>query len=298
MGPQKRLDRRLEEVAKAVGGGYCRLQMPLRPALGVRGTVAGHWLGPLDGAGGTSVPMHPWRCPSPKYGPHPLAQSPCVPCLRRRAPHTNGHTPRLGPRCVAQHPQQRRPLHAVRQPGRRLRAKHAVLPHFVHDLVVLPQPRGRARSIRGLRVRRRRGLPQKARHEGPRDVPLPRPQKVEGQIGEVAHGAAPLLLRGGRLFPVLHKPDGRSSRALAQWSVVVLNRKAGARQTSCTPFAPAASHPTPAPQHLRVGTLGGFTSKKREQHIAYECQRDAVATAGGGGGIWNVQSLEWQTPER
>ena len=26
--PQKRLDRRLEEVAKAVGGGYCRLQMP------------------------------------------------------------------------------------------------------------------------------------------------------------------------------------------------------------------------------------------------------------------------------
>ena len=36
--PQKRLDGRLEEVAEAVGGGYCRLQMPLRPALGVRGT--------------------------------------------------------------------------------------------------------------------------------------------------------------------------------------------------------------------------------------------------------------------
>ena len=32
--------RRLEEVAKAVGGGYRRLQMPLKPALGVRGTVA------------------------------------------------------------------------------------------------------------------------------------------------------------------------------------------------------------------------------------------------------------------
>ena len=29
--PQKRLDMRLEEVAKAVGGRYCRLQMPLRP---------------------------------------------------------------------------------------------------------------------------------------------------------------------------------------------------------------------------------------------------------------------------
>ena len=40
--PQKRLGRRLEEVAEAVGGGYCRLQTPLKPALGVRGTVAGH----------------------------------------------------------------------------------------------------------------------------------------------------------------------------------------------------------------------------------------------------------------
>ena len=39
--PQKRLDRRLEGVAKAVGGGYCRLQMPLKLALVVRKTVAG-----------------------------------------------------------------------------------------------------------------------------------------------------------------------------------------------------------------------------------------------------------------
>ena len=35
--PQRRLDGRLEEVAKAVGGGYCRLQMPLKLALGVQG---------------------------------------------------------------------------------------------------------------------------------------------------------------------------------------------------------------------------------------------------------------------
>ena len=47
--PQKRLDRRLEEVAEAVGGGYCQLQMPLGLALGVRETVAGHRLGPLEG---------------------------------------------------------------------------------------------------------------------------------------------------------------------------------------------------------------------------------------------------------
>ena len=36
-GPQrrsrKRLDRRLEEVAEALGGGYCRLQTPLKLAL-------------------------------------------------------------------------------------------------------------------------------------------------------------------------------------------------------------------------------------------------------------------------
>ena len=47
--PRKRLDRRLEEVSKAVGGGYCRLQMPLKPALGVRGTVAGRGLDALEG---------------------------------------------------------------------------------------------------------------------------------------------------------------------------------------------------------------------------------------------------------
>ena len=38
----------LEEVAKAVGGGYCRLQVPLKLALGVRETVAGHRLGALS----------------------------------------------------------------------------------------------------------------------------------------------------------------------------------------------------------------------------------------------------------
>ena len=61
--PQKRFDGRLEEVAKAVWAGYCRLQMPLRLPLGVRETVAGHRLGALDGGGGVAppIPMHPWR---------------------------------------------------------------------------------------------------------------------------------------------------------------------------------------------------------------------------------------------
>ena len=48
---QKRLDGRLEEVAKAVGGGCCRLQKPLRLALGASGTVAGHKLGALEEGG-------------------------------------------------------------------------------------------------------------------------------------------------------------------------------------------------------------------------------------------------------
>ena len=39
--PQMPLGWRLEEVAEAVGGGYCRLQMPLRPALEVRGPGGG-----------------------------------------------------------------------------------------------------------------------------------------------------------------------------------------------------------------------------------------------------------------
>ena len=56
--PQGRFDRRLEEVAKAVGGGYCRLQMPLKPALAVRETVAGRRLGAMEGGGGDPPPSN------------------------------------------------------------------------------------------------------------------------------------------------------------------------------------------------------------------------------------------------
>ena len=64
--PHRRLRRRLEEVAKAVEGGYCRLQMPLKPALAVRGTLAGHRLGALEGGGlHPPIPKHP--CP-PRCG--------------------------------------------------------------------------------------------------------------------------------------------------------------------------------------------------------------------------------------
>ena len=58
---QERLDRRLEEVAKAVWGGYCRLEGPLKPALAGGGKVAGHRLGALEvGGGGGYLP--PFQC--------------------------------------------------------------------------------------------------------------------------------------------------------------------------------------------------------------------------------------------
>ena len=56
--PQERWDRRLEEVAEAVGDGYCRLQMPLRLALAVRETAAGHRVGAVGGGG---VPLPPFQ---------------------------------------------------------------------------------------------------------------------------------------------------------------------------------------------------------------------------------------------
>ena len=66
-GAPEAVGRRLGEVAKAVGGGYCWLQMPLRLALGVRGTVAGKRLGALDGGG---LPPPPFQC-IPAHPPLP-----------------------------------------------------------------------------------------------------------------------------------------------------------------------------------------------------------------------------------
>ena len=64
--PQQQLDRQLEEVAKAVGGSCCWVQMPLTLALAVRGTPAGQRLGALErGGGATPLPMHPCFAPMP-----------------------------------------------------------------------------------------------------------------------------------------------------------------------------------------------------------------------------------------
>ena len=58
--PQRRVDRGSEEVAKAVGGGYCQLQMPWKLALAVRETAAGYKLGALEEGGGGCLP--PFQC--------------------------------------------------------------------------------------------------------------------------------------------------------------------------------------------------------------------------------------------
>ena len=60
--PQRLLDRRVEEVVKAVGGGYCRLQMPFSLAFAIRETVTGHRRGALEVGGGVTSPppMQPW----------------------------------------------------------------------------------------------------------------------------------------------------------------------------------------------------------------------------------------------
>ena len=67
----------MEEVAEAVGGGYCLLQMPLKLAFAVRETVAGHGLGPEEGgATSPSSNAHPWvrpPCTCTSKGPeHPV----------------------------------------------------------------------------------------------------------------------------------------------------------------------------------------------------------------------------------
>ena len=70
--PQKQLGRRLEEVAEAVGGDHCRLQMPLKLALGVRETVTGRRVGALGGGGGylPSFQCIPPPYPSPPQPPY------------------------------------------------------------------------------------------------------------------------------------------------------------------------------------------------------------------------------------
>ena len=82
--PQGRLDGRLEEV-EAVGGGYCRLQMPLRLAVAVRETAAGHGPGALGAAMGQVAmsALGSSRACSPRPSPPTVhCMSQCPPIVR------------------------------------------------------------------------------------------------------------------------------------------------------------------------------------------------------------------------
>ena len=75
--PQNRLGMRLSGVAKAVGGGYCRLQMLFKLALVARETVAGHRLGAFEGGGGLNPP--PFQCiPGGLCVPYPQPHYVCT----------------------------------------------------------------------------------------------------------------------------------------------------------------------------------------------------------------------------
>ena len=106
--PQRRLDGRLEEVAKAVGGRFCRLPMLRKPALGVRDRVSGHGRG---GGGATPTPPNamdgPHQCHAPRpkeacmYSPSSPNDAPgqaqgCSGLVRGRRAHPPP-TPNAGP---------------------------------------------------------------------------------------------------------------------------------------------------------------------------------------------------------
>ena len=96
-------------LPKRLGGGYCRLHMPLKLALAVRGTVAGRRLGALEGRGGIPPSNAPRGL---RYVPLPLVGKPCrqyppdtqKQCSARRtyrallAPPSSPHIPTTHPR--------------------------------------------------------------------------------------------------------------------------------------------------------------------------------------------------------
>ena len=144
---QKRLGSRLEEVAKAVAGGYCRLQKtkPSKLVLPVRGTVSGHRLGALEGVGGGGGTPPPSNAslPHPQHGRAsvpawwlPLLPPSLCHCLCHRfwtaprhfwaetvalqAPSFGGFTPKRRLTCVSPKEVARmryKPLHALSHGG-------------------------------------------------------------------------------------------------------------------------------------------------------------------------------------
>ena len=125
-GPRRRLDRRLEEVAKAVGGGCCRSRMPLKLALAVMETVAGHSLGALGGGGSppsnASLPTSPRAGVVSQVEPPPKWDNTTTRALQRLWPAIERHVlrqggaaraARSGIRCRAAVPPESPPCHCL-----------------------------------------------------------------------------------------------------------------------------------------------------------------------------------------
>ena len=70
-------------VTRAVGGGYCRLQMPVNRAPAARDTVAGQRLGALEGLGarGGGGGLAPFQCIPAHHQMQQLASSRVLACL-------------------------------------------------------------------------------------------------------------------------------------------------------------------------------------------------------------------------
>ena len=118
--PRRRLDGWLQEGAKAVGGGYCRLHMSLRLALAIRGTVAGHRLGigwvPPPASNASLLSTSVWhRC---RFMQPP---TPCSPTGARglHAPHVSDRRGLRGTRQGSGSPSVTQRWCAARAPGHR-----------------------------------------------------------------------------------------------------------------------------------------------------------------------------------
>ena len=117
--PQKRFDRRWEDIAEAVGGGYCRLQMPLSPALGVRQCLGIGWA-PWRGPGEGGSP------PSNAFLGSPLLHRLSLLCPNR--PPSPSMTPSSSPKAVLIRPSQPRARSVVAAAGARQRRGGAAPP--------------------------------------------------------------------------------------------------------------------------------------------------------------------------
>ena len=249
----------MEEVAEAVGGGYCRLQMPLKLALCVRGTVAGRRQGAPGGGGGYprplsnaflgGTPLRPPHCTdsTPKAFPYPNTSPPSHSQPPVTAPPNRFHTPRDRSATAPGLPRWHPPLQAKPCSG----PPSVVLVGAVVGGRALPtSPFGKNPSREA--CHRRDG--RDAQAKGPRDGCHTR--TVGGQaMQNSAH-----IQRAGGAGVYMYKPPFNtvvflSCRPLRGESLLDFGGQSDAQSTAVGHFAPAKR-----PPNMGTGTLS--TGKK------------------------------------